>query len=317
MIKKKGDEIMKKTIPVFFAIDKNYVPFFTVSLTSLKENRNKNNDYNIHVLYTALSDSDKEKILKMEERGFSVFLCDVSKKVKEIFSSLSLRDYYTMSTYYRIFIPETFKNYDKAIYLDSDTIINYDVSALYSIDLKDNYIAGVRDGAVKNNATFGEYTEKTLGIPSSGYFNAGVIVMNLKEMRKQKFLEKFLTLSKLYTFSVAQDQDYLNVLCYKKAVILEDRWNAMPIDKPINKPKLIHFNLTAKPWHYKGIPYEHYFWQYALKTDYYEYLIDMRNAYSDACKEKDRDCEKTLIEMCRNEIENENNYFNTYGRIFN
>ena len=308
---------MKPIIPIFFAIDNNYVPFFTVSLTSLKENRDKEKNYRIHVLYTSLSDNEKEKILKMEEKGFSISLLDVSEKVKEIFSSLSLRDYYTMSTYYRIFIPEMFSGYDKAIYLDSDTIINCDVSALYSIDLKDNYIAGVRDGAVKNNATFGEYTKKTLGIPSSRYFNAGVIVMNLKEMRKQKFLDKFLTLSKLYKFTVAQDQDYLNVLCYKKALIIEDHWNAMPIDTTYPSPKLIHFNLTAKPWHYKGIPYEHYFWQYALKTDYYEYLIGLREGYSENHKEKDKTCERTLIEMCRSEIDNKNNYYNTYGRIFN
>ena len=308
---------MKKIIPIFFAIDKNYVPFFTVSLTSLKENRNREKNYRIHVLYTSLENSDKEKILKMEEKGFSISLCDVSNKVKEIFSSLSLRDYYTISTYYRIFIPEIFLCYDKAIYLDSDTVINYDISSLYSVDLKDNFIAGVRDGAVKNIETFREYTKKTLGIPSSKYFNAGVIVMNLKEMRKQKFLDKFLTLSKLYTFAVAQDQDYLNVLCYRKTVILEDDWNAMPIDKNHPSPKLIHFNLTAKPWHYKGIPYERYFWQYAMKTDYYEYLLSLRNDYSEQHKERDKSCEKTLIEMCRNEIANEHNYYNTYGRIFN
>ena len=42
---------MKPIIPIFFAIDNNYVPFFTVSLTSLKENRDKEKNYRIWVFF--------------------------------------------------------------------------------------------------------------------------------------------------------------------------------------------------------------------------------------------------------------------------
>lgn len=42
----------KQTIPVFYAIDDNYVPFLAVSLESLVAKISEKNFYEIRVLYT-------------------------------------------------------------------------------------------------------------------------------------------------------------------------------------------------------------------------------------------------------------------------
>lgn len=42
----------KQNIPVFFAIDDNYVPFLAVALESLVANVSEENFYEIRVLYT-------------------------------------------------------------------------------------------------------------------------------------------------------------------------------------------------------------------------------------------------------------------------
>ena len=45
---KKNNE--KSIIPIFFAIDNNYAPFFSVALESIKANSSKNYQYEIYIL---------------------------------------------------------------------------------------------------------------------------------------------------------------------------------------------------------------------------------------------------------------------------
>ena len=65
------------------------------------------------------------------------------------------------------------------------------------------------------------YVEKKIGVKNKNYFNAGVLLMNLKELRKFDFKEKFLKLLSLVKFDVAQDQDYLNALCSGRVKMLD------------------------------------------------------------------------------------------------
>ena len=77
---------------------------------------------------------------------------------------------------------------------------------------------------------FQDYVEKVVGvIDYNNYFNAGVLLMNLDELRKYKFQEKFLYLLEKIKFEVAQDQDYLNRLCKGRIKIINSAWNKMPI----------------------------------------------------------------------------------------
>ena len=54
---------MNKEIPVFFAVDNGYIPFLSVALRSLIDNTSKENIYAIKILYTSVTDENKEKIM--------------------------------------------------------------------------------------------------------------------------------------------------------------------------------------------------------------------------------------------------------------
>ena len=41
---------------------------------------------------------------------------------------------FTLTIYFRLFIAELFPELDKAVYIDSDTVINDDIAKLYSVD---------------------------------------------------------------------------------------------------------------------------------------------------------------------------------------
>ena len=66
-------------------------------------------------------------ITGMEKENVSICFYDVSKKLKKYGEKLNLRDYYTVSIYFRLFIPDMFPNLKKAIYLDSDMVILDDI----------------------------------------------------------------------------------------------------------------------------------------------------------------------------------------------
>ncbi len=294
-----------KEIPVFFAVDDGYIPFLAVSMQSLIDNSSKENKYAIKVLYTNVSEENMLKIKKYEKENISIEFVNLNNQLKEVQGKLYTRNYFSNTTYFRLFIPELYPEYDRVIYLDSDTAILADVAELYNEDIGNNLVAAVPDGAVQTIPVFQEYVEKVVGvIDYNNYFNAGILLMNLKELREYKFQEKFLYLLEKIKFEVAQDQDYLNRLCKGRVKILDFAWNRMPImgesDKEI---KIIHYNLGAKPWYFDDVPYQEYFWKYAEKTEFYDKIREFRKNYKEEDKEKDDASSAKLIALAQKEAD--------------
>ena len=292
-------------VPVFMAVDDGYIPFLGVALKSIIENSSKENKYEIKILYTRVSEENQNKIKAYETENVSIEFVDLSSKLHEIEDKLYTRNYFSNTTYFRLFIPELYPEYDKAVYIDSDTITLADIAELYNTDMRDNLIAGIPDGAVQALTVFQEYVEKVVGvIDSNNYFNAGIIVMNLKELREYKFQEKFLYMLEKIKFEVAQDQDYMNRLCKGRVKLLGFEWNRMPaMGKQEGELKLIHYNLGCKPWYFDDVLYQEYFWKYAKETEFYDEISAMKSKYTEADKEKDDANSSKLIELAKLEAD--------------
>lgn len=296
---------MNKEIPVFFAVDNGYIPFLSVALRSLIDNTSKENIYAIKILYTNVTEENKIKIKKYETENISIEFVDLNKQLEEIKEKLYTRNYFSNTTYYRLFIPELYPEYDKAVYIDSDTVCLSDIAELYNSDMGDNLIAGIPDGVIQAIDIFKDYVERVVGVADyNNYFNAGVIVMNLKELRDYKFEEKFIYMLEKIKFEVAQDQDYLNRLCKGRVKILDYSWNRMPVmGKTEGKINLIHYNLGAKPWYFDNVVYQEYFWEYAKKTEFYNEIKELGTKYTDEDKEKDDSNSLKLMELAKKETE--------------
>lgn len=312
--KKVGSEKPKKEIPVFFATDDNYLPFLTVTLSSMKKHLSKEFSYKVYILHSGLSEIDSKKLLTLAEKNFEIYYVDVSERVKDIERFLHLRDYYTAAIYYRLFIVGMFPQYDKALYLDCDTVVLSDVAELYNTDLGDNYIGAIADQAVAAVPAFCDYTKNALGIDGEKYFNSGVILMNLKKFREEKFYEQFYSILSSYDFIVAPDQDCLNLICKDKVKYFGTEWNAMPVLGETEKtPKIVHYNLVHKPWHYDGIAYEKYFWEYAKETFFFDRILKAKEEFTPERAKRDSLGAEKLIALAQSEAENERNYIRTHG----
>lgn len=305
-----------KTIPIFLAVDENYLPFLAVTIQSIKEHASKTRVYQIHALNSGIAEEKCKPILDMQTGNIKISFENIADKAEQIRSVVHCRDYYTNAIYFRLFIPELFPQYEKAIYLDCDIVLLDDIANLYDINIAENYIGAVADQAVSAVPAFCEYTKNALGIEPNNYFNSGVIVLNLTELRAIDFYKTFYGILSSYNFTVAPDQDCLNLICKDKVHYYGAEWNKMPIDKKVgHPPKLVHYNLVMKPWHYDGIRYEEHFWAFAKQTPYYESIVAQKNAFTGDMATRDTISGERLILLAKAEADSENNYLRTVAKV--
>ena len=289
-------------IPIFFATDDNYFPYLTVTLASIEKHAGDEYEYDVKILTTGLSEENREIAAKLCFPHLTVSVVNVDDRMKRIRSNITqrLRDYYSESIFYRIFIPHLFPKLDKAVYLDCDIVLNDDIAKFYFTDIGENILGAVPDESIAPIPEFCTYVDEVVGSPEGIYFNSGVLLINAKKFREEKIEEKLLDLICKYNFqTVAPDQDYLNYLCRGKIYYFDAGWNKQPnqnVDFDESNIHLIHYNMFNKPWKYYDVKYEEYFWCAAKDTPFYDSLIEFRKKYTDKEREEDIEGAKKLIQ---------------------
>ncbi len=303
---------MNREIPIFFTIDDNYAPFLAVALNSAIKNANSDRTYKAIVLHQGLSETNIRKLKRLETENFRIELTPMQANFDALDDRMSNRlrcDYFTLTIYFRLFIPAMFPQYDKGIYIDSDVVLTDDIANLFDIDMGDNFIAACNDQSIADIPPLVAYTENAVGVKAEEYINSGVLLMNLKKLRENDLEGHFLSLLNTYHFdSIAPDQDYLNAMCNGKIHYLDETWDAMPNNAkpPLARTSIIHYNLFSKPWCYDGIQYGDVFWEYAQNSGYIEEIRAYKNAYTEDKKKADSECLDLLVrrgtEIPENEI---------------
>ena len=291
---------MNYEIPIFFTVDDNYAPFLATAINSAVKNSSDNRKYRAIILYQELSRENIEKLSKLAKDNFSVEFYAMKNSFDAITDRMSNRlrcDYFTLTIYFRLFIPLMFPQFDKGIYIDSDVVVTSDIAELFDIDIKDNFIGACRDYSIADIPPLVSYTENAVGVNGNEYINSGVLLMNLKKMRENDFEGHFLNLLNTYHFdSIAPDQDYINAICNGKIHYLSQEWDTMPDSStPVENPKIIHYNLFSKPWCYDGIKYADEFFKYASDCGYIEEINEYKKNYSDEQKKSDKECLELLV----------------------
>lgn len=302
-----------KTIPIFYACDNNFIKYTIVSLHSLIKNASKNRNYKIHILHTGISEQMMSNLSELQCDNFQICFNDVTEYLKSISDKLPIRDYYSKTTYYRLFIAEMFPEYTKALYIDSDTIIQGDICELYDTNINDAYLGACHDQAMIQVDTYGTYAEKVIGISRYNFFNAGILLINCEQFRLHFVLDKFIQYLHTYNFVVTQDEDYLNLICKDHVYWLDQRWNTEifgDIMYPIEEAEILHYIMTNKPWHYSDCRYGDIFWKYASEVSVYNEILDVLNSYTDEERARDSISCENLLQLAKSEIARKDNYLN-------
>jgi lipopolysaccharide biosynthesis glycosyltransferase len=254
---------------IVFATDRGYLQHLAVALASLLE---KNNGMNIYVINDDISAADWKKLQKLFA-GKDSNLIDAKIDTSQI-DNLIINSHVTKATYYRFFMPDLIKE-NKALYLDVDIVVNQQIDDLYNTEISDTFLAAVDN--------MDKYNHHELEMASSAkYFNAGVMLINLKYWRacnvKEKVIEFVDRKAELLPFI---DQDGLNSIVNGNWLELHPRYNMhngilyskysvdTKIKEAIDNPVIIHYTGASKPWHFgNNHPHKNLYWKYLRKTPY-------------------------------------------------
>ena len=289
---------MNKEIPIFFSTDDNYIPYLDVAVSSLIANASKEFNYRIIILNTGLNNANVDKIKQNEREKFKIDFVDISTDVEKIKSKLKNVYHFSIVTYYRLFIASLFPQYGKVIYLDCDLVVLGDISELYHTELGDNILGACPEQFVQNTKEFRAYAAEALGVDPDGYVNAGVLLMNLAEFRKNRIEEKFVRLITEHDFDLLDpDQAYLNYLCFDKIQILSNGWNKEPMPLACEgKKNIVHYALYKKPWQYDDVMDGEYFWHYAERSPFYEQILLNKQNFGEAQRAQKEATAREILE---------------------
>ncbi|MBR0431360.1 glycosyltransferase family 8 protein [Candidatus Saccharibacteria bacterium] len=295
-----GINHLKKTkvVPIFLTITDDYAKYAAVAIHSLMKHTNPKRYYRVIVLYDKLSIPNRWRLRNLVTKNCAI---QFHKMKYNLYLQIIMRycatktgsgDFFSAAVYYyRAFIARMFPMYEKAIYIDSDTVLLDDIGKLFDIDLGEYVLAARVDPKVSAIPQFKNYVENAVGIPAKEYVNSGVLLMNLKKLRKLHYITKMTDLIKEYDADlVAPDQDYLNVILRGKIMHLDSNWNLQPEKEMPKDAKLVHFNLFKKPWFYDDVDGGELFWNAARGTGFLGDLMRGKEKY-------------TLKDMQMNEIQ--------------
>lgn len=200
-------------ISIAYAPDDKYVNQTVVSMKSALEH---NKQVEFIIMYSKLS---AESMQKLGAVGGSLKLIKMDENQ---FADLTLSKWVTVQAWFRIKLPDLCKDLDKVLYLDCDTLIRGNLDELFSLDLTDKYLAGVKDvwGVSK-------YV-KRLDMKSGVYVNSGMLLFNCDYCRKEHFFDKVVDFAKNNAKIIEFcDQDSINKVVDEHKVVVSPKYNYM------------------------------------------------------------------------------------------
>src|SRR5262249_26051824 len=174
--------------------------------------------------------------------------------------------HFTVMTYARLLIGDLLpREIDRVLYLDGDILVRGDIGELWTTDLRDRTL-----GAVVDLPPY-PYNRR-LGLPDdTSYFNAGVLLIDLRRWRQLRVGERALSFAREHPERLAwADQCALNLVLHDDWRALDRVWNLQSMDVArlvnghmrfdtvdpgqLRAARLVHFNGRSKPWHYLNDP---------------------------------------------------------------
>ena len=290
----------KNNVAIALSADNYYLPYISTLINSIRINSSNNNNYDIIVMHKNISAQGQNRVQRSisDANNFKLRFVNVLS-FNGKFEKLFLRGHFTIETWFRLLMPELFVNYDKILYLDSDMVTIADVAELFQTNIKDYLLAACHDADTAGLYNGYEprkkkYMDNYLALSSPyDYFQAGVILFNLKKFRETYTVKEMLKLAASREWQLL-DQDVLNVLAKDKVKYVDMSWNVMfdwryirrqdiislapkhlsdMYDRAHAHPKIIHYAGPDKPWNDPCADYADFFWRYAKESNFYEEIV--------------------------------------------
>lgn len=228
------NDSMPQPLVICCAINGSYALPLAVMLRSALMNLGGEQPVDCYVVDDGVPQADKKKVVESLAGRASVYWL---RPQRSEFSGLPMWGRMSIVTYDRVMLARLLPPaVSKAIWLDADLLVLGDISELWSLDLNGSHALAVRDWLIPQvSSRFGVAGYKELGIDQkAGYFNAGVMVINVELWRRDDIAGRALSYLKRYRDRVFfYDQEGLNAVLAGKWHQIDVRWNwSLFADRP-------------------------------------------------------------------------------------
>lgn len=192
-----------KLHPIAFASDGRGGLMLGIALYSLLSTIAKPSDLRIIIVDAGLEEQDTTRMRDLcRTWGASIQFISVDDRLDDMPSSKS----FPKAAWGRVLLPDFLPDDDTALYTDIDVLFSEDITPLLSYELGEDIAAAV-------------YEHPT-------YFNSGVMLLNLKQMRKENTQQTLIKCMVEHRGKFKYfDQDCLNTVMYGRVRALHPRWN--------------------------------------------------------------------------------------------
>ena len=270
-------------IPIAMSLDNNFIYQTIVSIISIIENKNPTTKYIFYIMFPPNFNKENKDKLKSLEKKYknqcTINLIDMGNRYKNAPTNKKI----PTPTYYRLSLPILLPKLEKIIWLDGDTLTHNDLKEMYDINMDNLYFRGFLD--YDNNDI------DNISIKNDHLICAGVMLINLEELRKDNMIKVFEEFIKVHSELLHKhDQSIINGLCYNKTDILPPKFGIYNWVDKTNKNIFINYNeryhytneeldnaiknpvvshCTFKPWNSEKFKYADLWWSYAKKSEFY------------------------------------------------
>ena len=290
------NKLLNQKVAIAYGLNNQYTYPTIVSMTSILENSYSHTYYIFYLLVdkSTFKEENKKKLMNLEDKyeRCEVYILEISRE--SIKNANTKR--YPLAAYYRLLLSDLIPDLNRIIYLDGDTIIYTDLSEMYNLEMGNNVMLGFVDNSYQKAEEFGIRTYK--------YIVSGVLLINLKTIRRENISSKFFEFIDKYQDKLTQeDQTVINIVLHGRIDFLPPKygiWNFNNKDAVIyhnnyenknlgikaydekeilnawNLPSILHF-VRAKPWKprtkFTHNQFHDDWWEYAKLTDVYRNII--------------------------------------------
>lgn len=265
--------------------DHKYIMPCGVLLYSLCKNNSKNKIVFNLIIDESVTENDRENFsnVKKDFQNVELVYYQIDGTIFDNFPNLGNGIYVSKATYYRLYLSEILpRTMNKVLYLDCDMVVRKNILDLWNTNIE-NVAAAVAPDGMDGLVQLYNRLEYPM---EKGYFNAGMMLINLKYWRENGIHERCLNYIKHhYEKIVSHDQDVLNYVLQDSKINVDLTYNfgesflykpevmqfyyakyKQMIEKTLHDPAIVHFTIS-KPWKENCMnPFRSLFFKYRNET---------------------------------------------------
>lgn len=238
-------------VSLLIASDANVVIGLAVVLQSTLLNLTTGRELAVHLIDCGLGDENLAKLRRSLEKVGKPFSLVVERPTMEQLAGVRV-DEVGLFTYARLLSAELFPELKRAVYLDTDIVVNLDLAEFHDQDLGGFPVAAVRDRftpVASHPLSILDWEQRGMKADDP-YFNAGVLVIDFEKWREERLGAETMRFARENPeLCVRWDQTALNVLLHRRWKVCEVKWNYMVYSNIEEDSFKEHanFHITARP----------------------------------------------------------------------